>query len=78
MQLQKIKGKSRQELLRSRDMDNKSVGVPFPVTYHPHLKNIITISKEHIKHLYANHEVGSVFTPLPFVSFRSVRNLRIH
>ena len=59
-------------------MDNKSVGFPFVVTYHPHLKNISTIIKKHIKHLYANPEVGSVFTPLPFVSFRSVRNLRIH
>ena len=78
MKLQRIKGKSRQELLRPKDMDNKSVGVPFPVTYHPHLKNISTIIKKHIKHLYANPEVGSVFTLLPFVSFRSVRNLRIH
>ena len=59
-------------------MDNKSVGVRFVVTYHPHLKNISKIIKKHIKHLYADPEVRSVFTPLPFVSFRSVRNLRSH
>ena len=70
--------KSREELLRPKGMDNKSVGVPFVVTYHPHLKNISKIIKKHIKHLYADPEVRSVFTPLPFVSFRSVRNLRSH
>ena len=59
-------------------MDNKSVGVPLLVTYHPYLKNIIKIIKKHIKHLYADPEVRSVFTPLPFVSFRSAQNLRSH
>ena len=77
-QLQRVKRKSREELLRPKGMDNKSVGVPFVVTYHPHLKNISKIIKKHIKHLYADPEVRSVFTPLPFVSFRSVRNLRSH
>ena len=57
-------------------MDNKSVGVPFVVTDHSHLKNISKIIKKHIKHLYAYPEVGSVFSPLPFVTFRSVQNLR--
>ena len=47
-------------------------------TYHPHLKNISKIIKKHIKHLYVDPEVRSVFTPLPFASFRSVRNLRNH
>ena len=59
-------------------MDKKSVGVLFVVTYHPHLKNISKIIKKHIKHLHADPEVRSVFTPLPFVFFRSVRNLRRH
>ena len=77
-QLQRVKGKSREELLRPKGMDNKSVGIPFVVTYHPHLKNVSKIIKKHIKHLYADLEVRSVFTPLPSVSFRSVRNLRSH
>ena len=37
-QLQRVTGKSREELLRPKGMNNKSVGVPFVVTYHPHLK----------------------------------------
>ena len=30
------------------------------------------------KHLQANHTVKSVFTPVPFVSFRKARSLRRH
>ena len=75
-QLQRVKRKSREELLRPNSMDNKSVGVPFVVTFHPHLTNISEIIKKNIKYLYADPEVRSVFTPLPFVSFRSARNLR--
>ena len=63
-QLQKIKGTSREELLRPEGMD------------YPHLKNKSKIIKKHIKHAYANPEVRSVFTPLPFVSFGSVQNLK--
>ena len=74
MQLQRVKGKSREERSRPKGIDNKSVGVPFVVTYHPHLKNISEIIKKHIKHLYTDPEVR----PLPFVSFRFVRNLRNH
>ena len=59
-------------------MHKKSVGVPFTVAYHTHLKNISEIIKKHIKHLYADPEIRSVFTPLPFVSFCSVRNLSSH
>ena len=73
----RVKEKSRAKLLKPKAMDKKSVGIPFVVIYHAHLKNIIKIIKKHIKHLYADPEVRSVFTPLPFVSFRSVQNLRI-
>ena len=41
----------RVELLRPKSMDDKSVGEPFVVTYHSHLKDISKISKKHIKHL---------------------------
>ena len=57
-------------------MDNKSVGVRFVVTYHPQLKNVSKIIKKHIKHLYADPKVRSVYKPLPFASFRSLQNLR--
>ena len=46
--LQRVKGKSREEHLRPKGMDNTSVGVPFVVTYHPYLKNISKIIKKHI------------------------------
>ena len=39
-QLQRVKGKSREELLRPKGIDNKSVGVPFVLTYHPRLNPI--------------------------------------
>ena len=71
-QLQRVKEKSRAELLRPKGIDKKSAGVPFVVTSHPQLKKISRIIKKNIKHLYADPEVRSVFTPLPFVSFRSV------
>ena len=41
----------RVELSRPKSKDNKSVGEPFVVTYHSHLKDISKISKKHIKHL---------------------------
>ena len=53
-QLQRVKGKGREELFRPKGMHNKSVGVPFRVTYQLHLKNISKIIKKHIKHLYAD------------------------
>ena len=77
-QLMRVKRKSREELLRPKSVENKSVLVPFVVTYLPHLKNINKVIKKHIKHLYADPEVKSVFTPLPFAFFRSVWNLRSH
>ena len=63
--------------LRIKYISSKCVN-PFVVTYHPHLKNISKITKKHINHLYADPEVRSVFTPLPFVSFRSEQNLSSH
>ena len=77
-QLQRVKSRDREELLKQKDISKRAVGIPFVVTYHPHLKNISWIIKKHSKHLYASPEVKSVFTHLPFVSFRSVRNLRSH
>ena len=71
-QLQTIKRKSRQKLLRPKGMDNKNVRVPFVVTYHPYLKNIRKRIKKHMKHFYADLEARFVFAPLPFVSFCSV------
>ena len=61
--------KSREERWRPKGIYMKNVRISFVVNYHPHIKNISKIIKEHIKHLYANPEVRSVFTPLPFCLF---------
>ena len=37
-QLKRVKNVSREELLRSKERGNKNIGIPFIVTYHPHLK----------------------------------------
>ena len=67
-QLQRVKSRDREELLKQKDISETAVGIPFVVTYHPHLKNISWIIKKHSKHLYASLEVKSVFTHLPFPS----------
>ena len=54
---------------------NKSKGVPFLLTYHPLLKKVNYIIREHIHLPYMNDEVKKVFQPRPMVSFRSHRNL---
>ena len=76
-QLQRVKRKSREQLLRPKGMDNKSVGVPFVVTYHPHLKNMSKIIKKHTRHLYADPEVRSVFTPLSLVKKYQLKNINM-
>ena len=59
-------------------MESKNVWIPFKASYYPYIKNICKIIKKHIKHLYANPKVRSVFTSLPYVPFCSVRNFRSH
>ena len=58
--------KSREERWRPKGIYMKNVRISFVVNYHPHIKNISKIIKEH---LYANPEVRSIFTPLPFCLF---------
>ena len=48
------------------------------VTYHPHLNVFDKIMRKNLKHLQADQTVKSVFTPVPFVSFRIARKLRSH
>ena len=77
-QLKRVKGESREELLRPKEKGNKNIVIPFIVTYHPHLKYLGKLIQNNIKHLYADVKVRSVFTSTPFASFRTVRNLRNH
>ena len=70
--------KAGKSILKSKERGNKNVGIPFIVTYHPHLKHLGKLIEKNIKHLYANVNVRSVFTPAHFASFRKARNLRSH
>ena len=77
-QLERVKYRNREDLLRTNDCVSKEIGVPLVVTYHPHLNALKKIIRRNLKHLHANQLVRSVFTPAPFISFRTARNLRSH
>ena len=53
----------------------KETGVPLGTTYHPRLKDLSSFIKRNLQYRYADQEVNKVFTPAPFVSFKSARNL---
>ena len=54
----------------------KGNGVPLVVTYNPSFKNLGFLIRMNLQFLYADPETKTVFTPAPFVSFRSARNLK--
>ena len=64
--------------MRPNERGNKNIGVPFTVTYHPHLKHFGKLMQNNIKHLYGDVKVRMVFTPAPFASFCTARNPRSH
>ena len=64
-------------LTPSDENNNKKVnGVPLVVTYNPAFKNLFQVIRKNFQLLYADKEVKKVFSPAPFVSFRSTRNLK--
>ena len=54
----------------------KETGIPLVTTYHPRLKDLRNLIKRNLQYLYADQDIKKVFTPAPFVSFRSARNLK--
>ena len=46
------------------------------MTYNPAFKNLFQVIGKNLQLLYADKEVKKVFSPAPFVSFRSTRNLK--
>ena len=62
-QLKRVKNKSREELLRSKERGSKTIGILFVVIYQPHLKHLGNLIQNNIKHSYANPKVTFVFTP---------------
>ena len=52
-------------------------GVSLVVTYNPAFKNLFqVIRKKPLQLLYADEQIKKVFSPAPFFSFRSTRNLK--
>ena len=46
------------------------------MTYNPAFKNLFQVIRKNLQLLYADEEAKKVFSPAPFVSFRSTRNLK--
>ena len=61
-----------------RKPERNETGVCLVVTYHPRLHNLSNIIRKYFIFLYAEEQVKKVFTPAPFVSFRSGYSLRNH
>ena len=60
----------------SDENNSKKVnGVSLVVAYNPALKNLSQVIRKNLQLLYAEDQVKKVFSPAPFVSFRSTRNL---
>ena len=51
-------------------------GGPLVVTYNPAFKNSFQVIRKKLQLLYADEDVKKVFSPAPFVSFRSTKNLK--
>ena len=61
----------------SDENNSKKVNeVPLVVTYNPAFKNLFQVIRKNLQLLYADEQVKKVFSPAPFVSFRSTRNLK--
>ena len=54
----------------------KENGVSLVVTYNPGFKNLSQVIRKNLQLLYADEQVKKVFSPAPFASFRSPRNLK--
>ena len=57
---------------------NCGTGVHLVVNYSPALCRLGQVIRKNLCFLYQDEEVKQVFSPAPFVSFRSVRTLRSH
>ena len=71
-QLDKVRRSNRTERSNS---SKTSDSVPLVVTYHPQLASFGTVLRQKFHLLYANEEVKKCFTSVPFVAFRTARNL---
>ena len=54
----------------------KENSVPLVLTYNPNYNNLSFLIRKNLQFLYTDPKTKRVFTPAPFVTFRSVRNLK--
>ena len=57
---------------------DRQKGIPLVVTYNSFLCHLGQTIRQNLFLLYQDEEVKRVFTPAPFVSFRTARTLRTH
>ena len=57
---------------------DRQKGIPLVVTFNPFLCHQGQTIRKSLFFLYQDEEVKRVFTPAPFVSFRTVRTIRTH
>ena len=70
-----IKEQVERVLRVTRSDQNNSKKVSLVLTYNPAFKNLSQVIRKNLQLLYADEQVKKVFSPAPFVSFRSTRNL---
>ena len=73
-QIKRVSEKHLDELFERPN--RKETDVPLVVTYHPRFHDVSAIIRKYFTFLYAEEKFKRVFTPAPFVSFRSGYSLR--
>ena len=64
-------------LTPSDENNSKKVnGLSLVVTYNPAFKNLLQVIRKNLQLFYADELVRKVFSPAPFASFKSTRNLK--
>ena len=77
-QIERLNGVTQEIALRPKERLEEPTGVPFVVTYNPSLSRLGRTINALLPTLYADKRVKEVFTPRPFVSYRSGRSLKGH
>ena len=73
-QIKRVSEKHLDELFERPN--RKETGVPLVVTCHPRFHDVSAIIRKYFTYFYAEVKFKRVFTPAPFVSFRSGYSLR--
>ena len=76
-QLNRVKSLPESQLFERKTRQNDP-GLPLVVKFHPLLSGLGSILYKHLALLYVDESVKNVFTPAPFVSFRSGCSLSNH